>query len=435
VEVLASGRAPGPASVEALYRRYSRDVLALAHRTVGCRSDAEDVAQTTFLNAHRAMARGARPANERAWLLEIARNVCRHRFRSLAQRPTEEPLDEWRLPSSGGAAAAAPGVLDALGTLPPRQREAIVLQAVHGYSTAEIGERIGLAPSGVDALLFRARSALREELGSARQPVDCASTPTLVERQRNQELGDREQAALRAHLRTCSGCASRARSIRARKRLASILVLPWHIVSRLAGSAGSAGVGVKAATVLAIAVGAAATDRAVLAGKDPEPAAPTVRTAVTRAETSSRTPPLRATPTRASAPTASGSRTHAPLTRPPQIAAAAAATALNPGVRVSAQPTPGGPTQAPPTPRPQPAAPQPAVTPETPLREVPLPAPVTDVVDAVEDAVESVVEVVQLPTITTPELPVSPDQSVSTIVDALPVAPPVQAPGLPSLDG
>jgi hypothetical protein len=60
---------------------------------------------------------------------------------------------------------------------------------------------------------------------------------------------------------------------------------------------------------------------------------------------------------------------------------------------------------------------------------------VTEVVEAVEGAVESVVEAVHLPTITTPELPVSPDpNAASTIVDALPVVPPVQTPGLPGLD-
>ena len=76
------------------------------------------------------------------------------------------------------------------------------------------------------------------------------------------------------------------------------------------------------------------------------------------------------------------------------------------------------------------------MTPETPLRELPLPAPVTEVVEVVKGAVESVVETVQLPTITTPELPVSVDpDAATTIVEALPVVPPVQTPDLPGLDG
>ena len=97
VGALSSRQAPAP--VEVLYRRYRRDVLAVAYTNIGNRADAEDVAQTTFLNAHRAIVGGARPTNERAWLLAIARNLCHKRFRGLAQRPREEPFDESHHPT------------------------------------------------------------------------------------------------------------------------------------------------------------------------------------------------------------------------------------------------------------------------------------------------------------------------------------------------
>ena len=47
-----------------------------------------------FSNAHRALRHGVQPMDHRAWLLTIARNVCRSRFRTLCRRPREEPLDE-----------------------------------------------------------------------------------------------------------------------------------------------------------------------------------------------------------------------------------------------------------------------------------------------------------------------------------------------------
>ena len=245
------------ASTEALYRDYASDVFALAVRTVGSRAEAEDVAQTTFLNAHRALLGGAEPENERAWLLTIARNICRRRFSVLARRPREEPLDESLLPASHGGDDASPQVLAALRELLPKQREAIVLQAVHGCSTSEIGAQLGLGRSAVDALLFRARASMRDALEATGGAVDCARSDAFVERQLARELDDREQAALRAHLRGCESCAARARSLRARKRAPSLLLFPWQLIGRLAGLFGHGGAGVQAAAVIGvIAVGA-----------------------------------------------------------------------------------------------------------------------------------------------------------------------------------
>src|SRR3989304_6306371 len=74
-------------SFERLYRRHVRDVYGYALGLLGNPSDAEDVTQTTFLNAYRALSRGERVDNPRGWLLTIAQNVCRQRFRSAARRP------------------------------------------------------------------------------------------------------------------------------------------------------------------------------------------------------------------------------------------------------------------------------------------------------------------------------------------------------------
>ena len=57
-------------------------------------ADAEDVTQATFLNAFRAFQRGDRPELPRNWLLKIAHNECRQRFRMLSRRPKEVVWDE-----------------------------------------------------------------------------------------------------------------------------------------------------------------------------------------------------------------------------------------------------------------------------------------------------------------------------------------------------
>src|SRR5918999_2249642 len=69
--------AASAASFERLYRRHVRDVYRLAAGLLDNAQDAEDATQTTFLRAYRALERGERVRNVHAWLLAIARNVCR----------------------------------------------------------------------------------------------------------------------------------------------------------------------------------------------------------------------------------------------------------------------------------------------------------------------------------------------------------------------
>ena len=58
-------------------------------------ADAEDVTQTTFLNAYRAyVEKGSRPEKPQNWLIAIAHNVCRQRFRQSARRPQEVSFED-----------------------------------------------------------------------------------------------------------------------------------------------------------------------------------------------------------------------------------------------------------------------------------------------------------------------------------------------------
>ena len=335
-------KAPGLAPVERLFHRYSSDVYGLARQKLGSSADAEDVAQTTFLNAHRALIRGTRPVNERAWLLAITRNVCHQRFRALEHRPREEPLDESRHPAADRDDRDEHELVDALKTLPRRQREAIVLREVYGCTTAEIGERLGLGPSAVDALIFRARTALRDELHASEAHVECSSIDALVGRQLTHELDDGEQTTLRAHLRTCDPCASRARSLRARKRATALLALPWELLSRLTGHGGFA---VKTASVLALATGATAVQPDVPTPAGPSetpltrrssaapPTAITVRPRFVLAREVTTSPPPPMHPARSLPARPSTAAPAAALQRPPRVApeptAAATTTATS----------------------------------------------------------------------------------------------------------
>ena len=152
-------------SFERIYRRHRREVYGSVLRDVRDPDEAEDVTQAAFLNAFRAMRRGDEPEKPRAWLLTIARNVVRRRARLRSVRPQEVELDsELLLTLDEDEGSASADINAALLRLTDAQREAILLREIQGRSYAEISFELGLSLAAVEALIFRARRALAEEL-------------------------------------------------------------------------------------------------------------------------------------------------------------------------------------------------------------------------------------------------------------------------------
>jgi RNA polymerase sigma factor (sigma-70 family) len=155
-----------------LYERHSQLVYRYCLRMLGTREDAEDAAQTTFFQALRALRRGVVPSFEQAWLLTIARNECKSRYRAGSRRRQRELAHD---PHSLEELAAAPngsdgrllGVQQALARLPEMQRRALLLREWQGRSYAEIARELGVTRPAVEALLFRARRGLAREVGEA----------------------------------------------------------------------------------------------------------------------------------------------------------------------------------------------------------------------------------------------------------------------------
>src|SRR6266567_8554769 len=79
---------------ERIYQRHVGDVYRYALVVLRNEADAEDVTQTTFMNAYRALERGEKPRTPQNWLIAIAHNVCRQRFRQSQRRPNEVELNE-----------------------------------------------------------------------------------------------------------------------------------------------------------------------------------------------------------------------------------------------------------------------------------------------------------------------------------------------------
>jgi RNA polymerase sigma factor (sigma-70 family) len=151
-------------SFDRFYRSHRGEIYRFVLQDVGNRADAEEVTQTAFLDAFRALRRGHEPEMPRAWMYGIARNATRRRFRTLARRPREVELgpslvEELAERDEGPWVEA---IRSAFAKLKQSHRDVLFLREVEGLSYAEIGERMRLSQSAVETLLFRARRSLRE---------------------------------------------------------------------------------------------------------------------------------------------------------------------------------------------------------------------------------------------------------------------------------
>ena len=242
---------------ERLYRKHAGDVYRYALVVLRNQADAEDVTQTTFLNAYRAFEKGERPQKPQNWLIAIAHNVCRQRFRQAQRRPAEVGFEEELAESVVEEdALSADDIRRALGHLAFNQRSALVMRELEGRSYQEIAEILGVSVSAVETLIFRARRALREQL---EQSISCQEAELAISRQLDGRLPRKEKGALRAHLRECDDCASFARSQRAHRgalKALGAIPLPGSLAGLFGGGGGAAVGGGLAFKAAALAAGA-----------------------------------------------------------------------------------------------------------------------------------------------------------------------------------
>jgi RNA polymerase sigma-70 factor (ECF subfamily) len=261
-------------SFETLYQTHVSDVYRYALAVTGQVSDAEDVTQTTFMNAYRAYARGERPRKPQNWLITIAHNVCRQRARFAYYRVHEVELEENSVEAFAPPddVPTAGDIRRALSHLPFQQRAVLIMRELEGRTHAEIAEVMGLTTQATEMLAFRARRALREQLADS---LTCTQAASALDRQMDGTLDRDSVGRLRAHLRECEDCERLARRMRAQRvgwRGLAIVQLPTSLATFNHGSAlanggtaiGGAGLGagvvakVAAVTIAAATVGGGA---------------------------------------------------------------------------------------------------------------------------------------------------------------------------------
>ena len=276
-------------ALEDLYREHGAEVYRYAYRVLGNRADAEDMTQATFMNALRAMERGERPRTPGNWLIRIAHNLARERFRRAQSRPTEVAFDADLAEARASGDDEKPSVVEllaALGRIPAAQRSALVMREFEGRPYAEIAKRLEITTSALETLLFRARRSVAEELENV---VGCERAEQELVRLQAGTLGRKERRRLEAHLGTCPSC-RRLRTDPPKKArvLGGLAWLPFPLPFKLfhashssVAAAASAAPGVAIGAATGAAAGSAGSTLAVSGGLAVKIAAIAVAASVT----------------------------------------------------------------------------------------------------------------------------------------------------------
>ena len=130
----------------------------------GNKGDADDLAQDALVKAYLSSAGYQDKGRFRSWLYKIAYNTF---LNHKASCRTTESIDEARTLVSNNAADASFEHQDlylALRTLPPKERSAITLYYLNGYSIREIAVITDTSEDAVKKQLSRGRDKLKEKL-------------------------------------------------------------------------------------------------------------------------------------------------------------------------------------------------------------------------------------------------------------------------------
>jgi RNA polymerase sigma-70 factor (ECF subfamily) len=207
-DLLDRARSGDAAAFEQLVGPYRHEMQVHCYRMLGSVADAEDALQETLTAAWRGLGGYQGRAGMRTWLYRIATSRCLNMLRAASRRPQARPpaldveppeptrLGEvvWLEPYPDvlfdlpdGAAgpearceareAISLAFVTALHLLPPRQRAALILREVLGFSAREAADLLDTTEQSVASALKRARATLARELPSPDRPAPAPGSP------------------------------------------------------------------------------------------------------------------------------------------------------------------------------------------------------------------------------------------------------------------
>jgi RNA polymerase sigma-70 factor, ECF subfamily len=207
-DAIAAVRAGDEAAFERLVLPYRRELHAHCYRMLGSLHDTEEAMQEAMLRVWRGLDGFEGRSSLRAWLYRIATNTCldligRRKRRLLPEEytakadpelPPGAPVAEqvWIEPYPDEALEVPDGYASpdasyeereslelafvaAMQHLAPRQRAALILREVLGFSAKEVGETLETSVPSVNSALQRARETIDRRLPDRSQQVTLRS--------------------------------------------------------------------------------------------------------------------------------------------------------------------------------------------------------------------------------------------------------------------
>jgi len=182
-QLVARYAAGDRSAARALTLRFVPRLLGYARRMLGGDlAEAEDVVQESLLRLWRAAPCWA-PGEMRVlpWLYRVAGNLCTDRLRARMRRRTEALDDGVEVADAGPPVEARMIAADrmaaleaALGQMPERQRQAVVLRHIEGLTNSEIAHVMDIGVEAVESLTARGKRALAAALAPRREALGFA---------------------------------------------------------------------------------------------------------------------------------------------------------------------------------------------------------------------------------------------------------------------
>ena len=155
-----------------IIERYSAEIAVLANRLLGWPGDVEDVTQDTFLAAFLGLKKFRCECSLRTWLFTITINKCRsYRYKRILRLQRFSQADRTTSSTSHHAADIASmesetleQVRRAVRALPAAYREPVVLTYLHGLTSDQAAQILGINKNTLQVRLNRARKRLKLNL-------------------------------------------------------------------------------------------------------------------------------------------------------------------------------------------------------------------------------------------------------------------------------
>lgn len=182
LELCRSAACGDHAAFHALMDRHAPALFRIAQSLSRSRSDAEDICQETFIAAFRSLKKFDGRSSVKTWLTRIL--MCRaatlwkkgrHDRRTISlqgdsgpgardHEPRESIAARASVPSAVASVDSRLDILDAIRSLEPEFRDALVLRELQGMSYQEIATALGVPRGTVESRLYRARAELARKL-------------------------------------------------------------------------------------------------------------------------------------------------------------------------------------------------------------------------------------------------------------------------------